>query len=39
MRFNAEDQAMNESYQISFKAISECISFKKQVFANDSLGG
>ena len=37
--FPAEDQAMNESYQLPFEAISEDSSFKKQVFANDSLGG
>ena len=37
--FPAQDQATNESYQLSFEAISEGTSFKQQVFANDSLGG
>jgi len=37
--FPEEDQAMNESYQFPFEKLSEGTSFKKQVFANDSLGG
>jgi osmotically-inducible protein OsmY len=37
--FPEEDQAMNESYQFPFEELSEGTSFKKQVFANDSLGG
>jgi hypothetical protein len=30
---------MNESHQLAFNKIPEDTSFKKQVFANDSLGG
>ncbi len=37
--FPAEDQGMNESDQLPFEGISEGTSLKKQVFANDSLGG
>jgi osmotically-inducible protein OsmY len=37
--FPTQDQTMNESYQFPVEEISEVISFKKQVFANDSLGG
>lgn len=37
--FPTGDQAMNESYQFPFEVISAGTSFKKKVFANDSLGG
>ena len=37
--FPIEDQAMNESDQFPFEELSEGTSFKKQIFANDSLGG
>jgi hypothetical protein len=37
--FPTEDQRMNESYQFPIEAITEDLSFTKQVFANDSLGG
>jgi osmotically-inducible protein OsmY len=37
--FSTEDQGMNESYQLPVEGVSQGISFKKQVFANDSLGG
>jgi hypothetical protein len=37
--FPAEFLAMNESQPLPFEEMSEGTSFKKQIFANDSLGG
>ena len=37
--FPAEYQAMNESHPLPIEEMSEGTSFKKQIFANDSLGG
>ena len=37
--FPADYQAMNESHPLPIEEMSEGTSFKKQVFANDSLGG
>jgi osmotically-inducible protein OsmY len=37
--FPAEYQAMRESHRYPFEEMSEGKSFKKQIFANDSLGG